>query len=100
MQDDNYQRSDSNFTLYLALLCVLLPVTSIAVALRIWVRTRFTKTFGIDDILLIISHIVNTAASIIWLVIQDQQRLYEPRSLPLFQALSKVSIALIELKLH
>ncbi|PNS14170.1 hypothetical protein CAC42_6683 [Sphaceloma murrayae] len=93
MQDEWQQTISARFDLYLALLCVLLPLTTAAVGLRIWVRLKITRTFDQADVLLIFSHVINTTAAIVWLVIQARQTQYEPRSVELFDALSTAYLA-------
>ncbi|KAF2223464.1 hypothetical protein BDZ85DRAFT_109832 [Elsinoe ampelina] len=84
MQYVEWQANRENFVTYFVILTVLQFITTIAVGLRIWVRSSITRNFGKTDILLILSHLINCTASIIWLVIQTHEINYIPRSPALF----------------
>ncbi|PSK42385.1 hypothetical protein B9Z65_4299 [Elsinoe australis] len=73
---------------FISFLAFVLPVASLAVALRTWVRIRITKSFGKDDYTLVFSHIVNLICAGFWMNVYIRQKDYEPRSTELFDTLA------------
>lgn len=84
---------------FISFLAFVLPVASVAVGLRTWVRIRITKSFGKDDYTLVFSHIVNFICAGFWMNVYIRQKDYEPRSAELFDALATVSISLSDREL-
>ncbi|KAG8625547.1 hypothetical protein KVT40_007298 [Elsinoe batatas] len=73
---------------FVGVLCIILPVATIAIGLRIWIRLRFASRLGADDCILMLSHFVNLACTGFWLYVHVRQKYYQPRSTELFDALS------------
>ncbi|KAF2224176.1 hypothetical protein BDZ85DRAFT_280785 [Elsinoe ampelina] len=73
---------------FVGVLCIILPLATIAIGLRIWIRLRVASRLGVDDCILMLSHFVNLICTAFWLYVHVKQKYYQPRSTELIDALS------------
>ncbi|PNS18070.1 hypothetical protein CAC42_4029 [Sphaceloma murrayae] len=73
---------------YIAFLSIVLPVATIAIGLRIWIRLRVVGALRKDDYILILAHTINLLCTGFWMYVQVRESKYEPRSPELFAALA------------
>ncbi|GAB7339059.1 hypothetical protein MBLNU457_5717t1 [Dothideomycetes sp. NU457] len=82
---------------YKIVVAVTFVVATAALSLRIYTRLCITKTFAVDDWLLILTKLLLAASCTLWLVMLDLSKDYTGPLLPLFERLSPLFVGSVVL---
>jgi len=78
---------------FTALLSVLCTISATALGLRIYTRLRITRAFAKDDVILIVSQLINIVSSGVYLWCKTVARRHPRRTQEQYKALSHVSLS-------
>ncbi|KAF4548081.1 Hypothetical protein D9617_32g092010 [Elsinoe fawcettii] len=87
MEHTTYPSANKHFALFITISVVVQIIATSALAARLYVRTKITRTLANDDWLLIFSQVTSITATGIWLDNRVKSVNYMPASLELFEAL-------------
>jgi len=81
---------------YRLVISIVFVLSAVALGLRFYTRLRITKTFAIDDWLLLLTLLLLTGSSTLWLETLRISSNFPGTLLALFEGLSPVSASLVK----